>query len=233
MEESLRVEFQQCGCELLEKLLPRIVLLAKREEDVSGLIALASRKRLRICPTGTGTSFPANYEPPAEMIFLLTLGLNQLVEVRQLDSAVIVGAGMVVRELSARLEDTTLSLPPALAEYRGTIGGAMLSSDFTGTRLAEIRRRLLGVELIDPKGRLLKFGGPTIKNVAGYDFWTFLTGTRGRFGVLTRLILNLENMPAIGPGVPVTLGSSVTEAASRWIYSNLEKKLDPEGIFVR
>lgn len=233
MDESLLAEFRESGCEVLEKLLPRLVLLPHREEDISKLVALAGRKHMRICPTGTGTSFPANWEPPADMIFMLTLGLNQVVEVRTLDSVVVADAGVMVQDLAARLEGTELCLPPILAEYQGTLGGAALGPDVTGSRQAEIRRRLLGVEMVDPRGRLLKFGGATIKNVAGYDFWTFLVGTRGRFGVLTRLILNLEKMPLTGPGIPVAPNPSSDEAAARWIYANLEKKLDPDGIFAR
>jgi glycolate oxidase len=233
MDESLYAEFKECGCELLEKLLPRIVLLVNSEESVSKLIALAARRRLRLCPTGTGTSFPANYESPPNQVFLLTLGLNQLAEVRHLDSIIVAGAGIVVRELSVRLEATELKLPQILADYRGTLGGAVLGPDITGLRQSEIRRRLLGVELVDPRGRLLKFGGATIKNVAGYDFWTFLVGTRGRFGVLTKLILNLDKMSPASPGAPVASHPSAEEAPTRWIYANLEKKLDPDGIFAR
>jgi glycolate oxidase len=233
MDESLHADLKECGCELLEKLLPRMVVLANAEESISKVIALAAKRRLRICPTGMGTSFPANYLPPEDMIFLLTLGLNQHLEVRQLDSVLVAGAGIVLRDLMKKLESTELKLPPVLANYQGTLGGAVLAPDHTGIRHGEIRRRLLGIEMVDPQGRLLKFGGATIKNVAGYDFWTFLVGTRGRFGVVTKVILNLENMPGNGSVAPVGPHPTADVNAARWIFANLEKKLDPDGIFAR
>ena len=198
MEESFYSEIKECGCELLEKLLPRVVVFSHDAEEIQRLIALAVKRRLRICPTGTGTSFAANYQPPDNTIFILTLGLNHPVEIRPLDSVVVAGAGLVVRELITRLEGSGIALPMALADYRGTLGGAVLGPDITGIRHSAVKRRLLGLEMIDSRGRVLKFGGATIKNVAGYDFWTFLVGTCGRFGVVSRVILNLEKVPTSG-----------------------------------
>ena len=233
MDENLLGVFTDCGCHAIEQFLPKAVLVPDDEGSVSRLIAVAGEKRLRICATGTGSSFPANYSPPEDLIILLMTQMNQLLELKLLDAIVEVEPGMLAADLAQRLEGTELDFPVVFAEYPGTLGGAMLGPDTSGIRHAEFRRRLLGLDLVDPRGRLLKFGRPVIKNVAGYDYWTFLVGTDGRFGILTRLILNLEHMPPLNSTLnPKTLQDS-EENSTEWIFANLCKGLDPDGIFVR
>jgi len=233
MKETLRLEIKDFGGELLERFLPRLVVAASSDETISKLIQLASRERIRIIATGKGTSFPANFQPPPNTIFLLTLGMNSVLEVRFDDAVVILQAGTLVSTLKEKMEGTELELPASVSDYAGTIGGAMLGPDATGRRHAEFCRRLLGVELVDARGRIVRFGGGTVKNVAGYDYWTFLVGTAGRFGVLTRLILNLERMPKFSVESAVRAAGGSADGSNRWIIANLEKRLDPDGIFVR
>lgn len=233
MDPELSEAFRDCGCQFVERLLPRVVLVPDDEEAIARLIKLAADRRLRICATGTGYSFPANFEPPEDLIFLLTTQMNQLLDVKLLDAVVKVETGILVSDLAKHIEGTDLDFPAAIAKYPGTVAGAVLGPDQSGERYAEIKRRLLGIELVDPRGRMLKFGSYAIKNVAGYDYWTFIVGTAGRFGVLTRLILNLEKMPPLSHLVYQEQLCSSEGSPAQWIFANLCKRLDPDGIFVR
>ena len=233
MDSAVLDELKRCGCQPVERLLPRIVIVPDDDEAICRLVSLASEKRFRICATGKGTGFPVNYETSEEQLFLLTTQMNQLLDLRPLDALVVVEAGMLASNLAERLEGTDLDFPDIIAEYPGTLGGVVLGLDKSGMRHAEIRRRLLGIELVDPRGRMLKFGSPAIKNVAGYDYWSFIVGTGGRFGVLTRMILNLEKMLPLDPIFHRESPCDSDENPARWIFANLCKRLDPDGIFVR
>ncbi|TKJ39812.1 hypothetical protein CEE37_11080 [candidate division LCP-89 bacterium B3_LCP] len=233
LDQNLRDVFLECGCQVLDQLLPRIVLLPSNREAISRLIKIASSRTLHICATGTGQSFPVNYQPKENQIFLLTTQMNQLLELKHLDASVVVESGILTSKLAERLEGTQLDFPEVLSKYSGTMAGAVLGPDTQGLRHAELRRRILGVEIIDPKGRLLKFGSHAIKNVAGYDYWSFLVGTRGRFGIATRFILNLERMPLLDTVPHPGKRSDSLDNPSEWIYANLCKRLDPDGIFVQ
>lgn len=223
---------KDCGCQILEELLPRVALVTSDQEAIARLIGVAAEHRLRICTMGTGSSFSPDYNPQEDQIFLLMTQMNQIVDLRHLDAVVVVESGVLALDLAGRLDGTDLELPGVIANYSGTMGGAILGPDTTGERHTEIKRRLLGIEVIDSKGRRLKYGGSAIKNVTGYDYWTFLVGTGGRFGVLTRLILNLEKMPAFGPDTPQELPCDSKDSPAQWIFANLCKGLDPDGIFV-
>ena len=55
---------------------------------------------------------------------------------------------------------------------------------------------LLAVQWVDGQGRLLRFGRKTMKNVAGYDVSKLAVGSRGQFGVITKLTLKVRSRPA-------------------------------------
>jgi len=233
MDQSIHEALRQCGCYLVEKLLPRVVVLPQDSDSIARLVKLASVQRLRLCPTGAGTSFPANYTVPQDTVYVLMNSFNNIVNLRVEDAIVEVEAGMMTSMLGKKLEGTDLQFPDCLTEYGGTVAGAMLSSDSAGLRHAEFRRRILSVKLIDPRGQSLKFGSLAIKNVAGYDYWSFLVGTGGRFGVITQISLNVEKMPPLQYFEKQLTESKAEEEPSQWIYANLCKRLDPDGIFVR
>jgi glycolate oxidase FAD binding subunit len=48
-----------------------------------------------------------------------------------------------------------------------------------------VRDYVLGVEMINGKAELLRFGGQVMKNVAGYDVSRLMAGSWGTLGVIT------------------------------------------------
>jgi FAD/FMN-containing dehydrogenase len=221
------------GCQIVERLLPRVVVVPQDEAAICSLVKVAAEKRQRICATGTGSSFPPNYNPPDDVIYLLTVGLNQLLEIRPMDALVIVEAGILMADLAQQLAGSDLELSPILSSYPGTLAGSLLASDKIGLRHAEIRRRLLGIDIIDGQGQSVRFGSSAIKNVAGFDYWSFWVGTNGRFGIITRIIMNIEKMVPLNALPDLKPGIDDTPNPVDWIYANLCKDLDPHGIFAR
>jgi glycolate oxidase FAD binding subunit len=87
----------------------------------------------------------------------------------------------------------------ALAEYGqcvavpggGTIGGA-LSVGRNGIRrlgYGPMRDVLLQAHYVSAKGEVVKVGGPTVKNVSGFDLCRLLVGSRGTLGFVSDVIL--------------------------------------------
>jgi len=73
----------------------------------------------------------------------------------------------------------------------GSIGGA-LSVGQSGIRrlgYGPMRDALLQVHYVSAKGEVVKAGGPTVKNVSGFDLCRLLVGSRGTLGFLSDVIL--------------------------------------------
>ena len=104
------------------------------------------------------------------------------------EMTVSVGAGTPVDELDAALEEhgQRVALPPG-----GTVGGALAVGRSGIRRLGDgpTRDAVLQVRYVSAAGEVVKGGGPTVKNVSGFDLPRLLVGSRGTLGFLGDVIL--------------------------------------------
>ena len=78
-----------------------------------------------------------------------------------------------------------------------TVGGAV-ATGLSGPRRASagsLRDFVLGVKIMDGEGRVLKFGGEVIKNVAGFDVSRLMTGSLGTLGLILEVSLKVMPLP--------------------------------------
>lgn len=123
-------------------------------------------------------------------------------------------AGTPLREIERLLAQARQYLPfePPRFHGGGTLGGAIacgLSGPGRPWRGA-VRDAVLGVELLNGRGEVLRFGGQVMKNVAGYDISRLQAGAFGTLGVL--LALSIKVLPQ--PGVERTRVFELDAAAA-------------------
>lgn len=98
------------------------------------------------------------------------------------------GAGTPLEELDAALavHGQSVAIPPV-----GTVGGALAVGRSGIRRLGygPIRDTLLQARYVDAAGQVIKAGGPTVKNVSGFDLCRLLVGSRGTLGFIGDVIL--------------------------------------------
>ena len=98
------------------------------------------------------------------------------------------GAGTPVEEVDAVLSvhGQSVAIPPF-----GTIGGALAVGQSGLRRLGygPVRDTLLQTHYVNSKGEVVKAGGPTVKNVSGFDLCRLLVGSHGTLGFLGDVIL--------------------------------------------
>lgn len=87
--------------------------------------------------------------------------------------------------------------PPAFGP-QATIGGTVAAGLAGPARAAHgpVRDYLLGTRLLASDGRVLRFGGEVMKNVAGYDVSRLLAGSLGILGIILEVSLKVLPMPA-------------------------------------
>ena len=119
-------------------------------------------------------------------------------------------AGTPLAEIEAALSQHNQILgfePPHLGEG-ATLGGT-IACNLSGPRRAyagAARDAVLGTQVLNGKGEILKFGGEVMKNVAGYDVSRLMTGAMGTLGVL--LEVSVRVMPR--PESHITLARKTT-----------------------
>jgi glycolate oxidase FAD binding subunit len=104
------------------------------------------------------------------------------------------GAGTTVAELAAVLRDAGQECPLDAGSPDATIGGVLAAglSGHRRLRYGPLRDRVLEVRFVTADGRLVKGGGPTVKNVTGFDLPRLLVGSLGTIGVLVRVTLRCQ-----------------------------------------
>lgn len=112
---------------------------------------------------------------------------------------VTVRAGTPIAELEKVLAEHYQLLPfePPVFSSNSTIGGA-IAAGLSGPRRmfgGSLRDCLLGVTLINGYGKVVRFGGQVIKNVAGYDVSRLMAGSMGSLGVILDVSLKVLPMP--------------------------------------
>jgi glycolate oxidase FAD binding subunit len=107
-----------------------------------------------------------------------------------------VGAGTTVAELHHALgqhdQTTILEGPPD-----ATVGGllAVGHSGIRRLRHGPVRDALLEARYVSAAGRLVTAGGPTVKNVTGFDLCRLLVGSLGTIGLIGEVVLRTRPAP--------------------------------------
>jgi glycolate oxidase FAD binding subunit len=111
-----------------------------------------------------------------------------------------VGAGTTVAELDVALAEHGQMVPldPAAPE-RATVGGVLATgaSGVRRLRYGPVRDTLLEARYVSAEGKLVKAGGPVVKNVTGFDLCRVLVGSLGTLGVLAEVVLRVQPRPAV------------------------------------
>lgn len=161
--------------------------------EIRDLVGRMIRLKQHLCVVGGQTSCQKQADDSVSL-----LSLDRLPNDIQLfpeDLTVIVPAQMKIRQFDQYLQKNGFFLPldVPFAE-QATIGG-MTATNSLGLRSAcfgDLRRFILGMDVISATGDAMRLGGMTIKNVVGYDLVQFLVGSYGDYAIITHLIFKLR-----------------------------------------
>jgi len=163
-------------------------------------ILMARAKSLRLAITGHGSKSFYGRQTLLETTALSTAPLHGIVDYEPTELVITARAGTPLAELEQVLARHGQMLPcePPQFHGRGTLGGAV-ATGLSGPRRAyagALRDFVLGVQVIDGRGHLLRFGSRVIKNVAGFDAARLMVGAMGTLGLITEVTLKTQPVPA-------------------------------------
>ncbi|MDQ7840472.1 MAG: FAD-binding oxidoreductase [bacterium] len=190
----------------VEGLTPGLAVRPGDAEQVGAILRLCGESGAAVVPWGGGTAIEVGNAPRAAHVVLLTDRLSGLVEHDAANLTATVGAGMTLGELEGVISTGGQFFPlePPRAES-ATAGGAV-AANLNGPRRAycgSTRDLVIGARAAQADGTLIKAGGKTVKNVAGYDMCKLLVGSLGTLGVLTELTLRLLPVPEFSRTVAI------------------------------
>jgi glycolate oxidase FAD binding subunit len=231
--EHVLADGRQLEAAAVDGVVPRWVVRAHTENDVSRLLALATSERLAVAPRGSGSSQGLGSRPRRLDLVLDLLRLDAVTEYVAEDMVASVEAGVTLGALGARLSPARqrLALDPYGGEAR-TIGG-VLACNASGPlrfRYGAGRDLLLGVRFVQADGTITWGGAKVVKSVTGYDVPKLLVGSLGTLGVIVGVTLRLHPLPPSSASWLCALGAN--PAAQDFLAALLASPLEPERVSV-
>ncbi len=174
---------------------PSLVLFPTSSDQIAEIFKLARRygKKVLISGNNSQRNFGSQLEAFDWCISLKQM--NNIIEHEAADLIVTVQSGVTLAQLQKFLnrKNQFLALDPIGAEDR-TLGGIIATNSSGPLRLlyGTCRDLVLGMKVVLPDGTIIRAGGKTVKNVAGYDLSKLFIGSMGTLGVITELTFRLS-----------------------------------------
>lgn len=194
-----------------------IVLAPPDAAAVAAALAECTAEGWPVLAAGSATWLPSTESASDRApVVISTARLERVTEHEPADLVIGVQAGFHLARLREHLAATRQWLPldPPAAES-ATIGAAAALASAGPLRAAHgtIRDMALGIELATADGRLLRFGGRVVKNVAGYDGVRLAVGSRGALGIITGIYLRVRGAPHVDRTLAMACGPGLDGAA--------------------
>jgi glycolate oxidase len=176
---------------------PEVVVLPASTAEVAAVIKLAGREGIPITARGAGTGLSGGSLPKGGIALVLTR-MNKIKEIDRANMLAVVEPGVVTAHLQQAVEAHGLFYPPDPASNKVSTVGGNVAENAGGPRCFKYgvtRDYVLGLEVVLADGRVLRTGGRTVKNVAGYDLTRLIIGSEGTLGIVTEATLRLIPKP--------------------------------------
>lgn len=179
--------------------LPDAVAHPASDDELESLLGSASEAGVCVIPWGGGTSVTGGVNAFAGERPVLTVDLGRLsglVELDELSGLATFGAGTAGPAVEAALSEHGFTLGHFPQSFElSTVGGwvATHSSGQESLGYGRIGDLVAGLDAVAPAGRLRV--PPLPASAAGPDLRWWLTGSEGRFGVITRATLRVSRAP--------------------------------------
>lgn len=215
---------------------PLAIVLPTTTQEVSTVLSWASSNAVAVVPRGAGSGLAGGATALDGSVVLCLERMRSIREINPEDQLVRVEAGVINAEVSKAVEDYGLFYPPDPSSFEISTIGGNLATNAGGLRCVKYgvtRDAVLGLEVVLADGRVLRTGGRTVKNVAGYDLTRLFVGSEGTLGVITEATLRLRPRPSKGPVTfaatfpsTETAGACVSEIVRRGLVPSLLELMD-------
>ena len=184
---------------LVEGSLPQVVVLPGSTEEVSRVLSQANDNMVPVTFRGQGTGLSCGAVPLMGGILMSFERMNRILEIDDENLMAVLESGVVLLNFREEVEKRGLFYPADPGERTSAIGGnvATNAGGMNGVKYGKTRDYILGLEVVLPSGKVLQFGGKTVKRSMGYDLMQLLVGSEGTLAAITKVYVKLTKLPRI------------------------------------
>jgi glycolate oxidase len=226
-----RIAYSYDGTPLFREL-PDAIVVPQSADHISQVLKLANEERFAVVPRGSGSGLSGGSIPVENSIVILVNHWNKILEIDKENLAAWVQPGVITGQIHAAVESLGLFYPPDPGSSAiCTIGGnvAENAGGLRGLKYGVTKNYVMGMDVVLPSGEVVRTGGKSVKDVAGYSLKDCLIGSEGTLGVFTKILLKLVPKPESSKTMLAYFGSTSDAAetvsaivAARIIPATLE-----------
>jgi glycolate oxidase len=166
--------------------------------EVAELLRLATAHRVPVVPRGAGTGLSGGAAGVEGALTIAFTRMDRILEIDRANLVVVTQPGIVNAALKAAVAAEGLFYAPDPASYEQCSIGGNLGTNAGGlccVKYGQTRDSVLGLEVVLAGGEVIRTGGRTVKDVAGYALTQLFVGSQGTLGIVTEAILRLRPAP--------------------------------------
>jgi glycolate dehydrogenase FAD-linked subunit len=178
--------------------LPGAVALPGSTDEVAALMRLATRHRVPVVPRGAGTGLSGGAAGIDGALTIAVTRMDRILEIDRDNLCVVTEPGVINAELKRAVAAEGLFYPPDPASYESCSIGGNLGTNAGGlccVKYGQTRDWVLGLEVVLADGTVIRTGGRTVKDTAGYSLTHLIVGSQGTLGIVTEATLRLRPLP--------------------------------------
>ncbi|MGE3466620.1 MAG: FAD-binding oxidoreductase [Pyrinomonadaceae bacterium] len=181
-----------------EKFPPEAVVFPETTEQMAAIIKLANEHLFPVTARGGGVGYTGGAVPIDGGIVIGTDRMNKILEICADDLYAVCQPGIRTVVLQQAVEKQGLMFAPDPASYKDSFIGGNIAENAGGMRTPKYgvtKHHVLGLEVVTATGEIIRTGGKTVKNVAGFDLTGLMCGSEGMLGIITEATLKLLPLP--------------------------------------
>jgi glycolate oxidase len=219
--------------------LPLAVALPETTAEVAMLVRMAAAEGVPIVPRGAGSGLSGGAAGIEGGLTIALTRMNRVLEIDRANLVVVTQPGILNADLKAAVAAEGLFYAPDPASYEICSIGGNLGTNAGGlccVKYGQTRDSVLGLEVVLADGRVIRTGGRSVKDVAGYALTHLFVGSQGTLGIITEATLRLHVAPpprstmlAFFPSVPAA-GAAVAAIVDAGVRAVTLELLDHETI---
>ena len=171
------------------------MVLPNSTEEISAVLALCNAMQQPVVIIGGNTGGVQGQYPRSDELVISLEQLNQIEEIDETNATAILQAGCVLEKVQQAVADKGLLYPLDLGGRGSATVGGNVSSNAGGINVIRhgmMRNVTLGLEVVLADCTVLSSMNQMIKNNTGYDLKQLFIGSEGTLGVVTKVVVKLE-----------------------------------------
>jgi glycolate oxidase FAD binding subunit len=195
----------------VDGIVPRVVVRPGDAAQVAAVLRLCAEAGAAVTPWGGGTAIEVGNPPRALDVVLMTDRLSAVVDHDHSNLTVTVQAGITLGALGGVLAAHGQFLPVEPPRAEAATAGGTVAVNLNGPRrmrYGSARDVIVGMRTAQTDGVVVKTGGKTVKNVAGYDMGRLHVGALGTLAVITEITFKVSPVPETSATVVAWAGDA-------------------------